>query len=132
MDLPPRLQQLRDLLGVVFVSTTSSYSPPSVVQVIGWTKNAEKGSAVRQPIIVQGVGMNNVHGPGGGQGTIDQANVVVPQYPIHHGGKQVTLGFTEYPILGTPILRKGRKGDRCGEYYTQVNDFTKVYHWCEY
>ena len=133
MNYPPHIQQLYDILGVVFAHTAHSYSPPSVLQVIGWTKNAEKPHAVRRTIICRRVQTTNVDYPGGGQGHIDQNTIVErPVQPVYHHGIQLTLDFSDYPEIGTPVLRKGRTMNSDSQYYTRVDDLERVYHWCEY
>lgn len=116
-----------NVLGKVF-SHIHSYSQPSVVQVIGWTKNAAKDTAKLRYVYVRYVALH-VHSDNmyGGNATIDTSDIIVCDKPI------LKPGYTRM-LLHLPSDERGSLSlTYQEEYYGLDEDPSKAkFSWCVY
>lgn len=74
--------ELMSILGKVF-TISHSYRSPDVVQVIGWTKNSAKPDAKRRYIFVRRVKFNSNDHQHGGDGRIDETDILALTEPTY-------------------------------------------------
>ena len=127
---------LLSVLGRVFVNHWSSYSPPKVVQVIGWTKNSEKPDAKRMTVFVRNVKCDNHHNQFGGHGNIVASDVLDIREPVYKGSHKLTFKVdNDIDVDNIPDYDQTNF-----KYYLQLgkdkyfleNDLDRGYQWCDY
>jgi hypothetical protein len=121
---------LRAILGKVFSNSSSCYSPPEVVQVVGWTKHSAKNNAKRLTVLVRRVTCNNNYHQFGGDGRIARSDVLEITTPSHEGYDKLTLKIDDenpYDRDSRYYLKSGKK-----EVYLMENDLDRTWQWCDY
>lgn len=101
-----------------FYFTTHSNSPPTFLQVVGWTKRAEQPDSKRRYVYVRKVPMNIIHSYGGGKWDFDQE--LITQFaaqitnPVHKPDPVLVTGnaiiiegahFLRYQSITIPLKK---------------------------
>jgi hypothetical protein len=141
-------ETLEKLLGNVYTQS-HSYRRPDVVQVVGWTRNAESSSAKTRYILVRPVKF--VSNPDadsrhGGNGHIDASDVLpkddlkpvskgYDKYVLKDYQRTIYTGESDengdYPTVTDYHLRKRQKDGLVNEFYLEDN-LERDYMWCCY
>ncbi len=125
-----RSPDLMSLLGKVF-TMSHSYRSPDVVQVIGWTKNSAKPDAKRRFIFVRSVNFisnNHMHG---GDGKIDQNDILNISEPEYSGDEHLTLQ-TYTSLEGQEDFCLRRRDENYVTNLYPEHDLDHTYMWCDY
>lgn len=123
--------ELMSVLGKVF-TCSHCYRSPDVVQVIGWTKNSAKPDAKRRFVFVRRVKFNSNDHMHGGDGRIDQTDVLNITEPTHTGGDE-RLTLQNYKTMeGQDDLCLRRRDNGLVEELYREDDLNHFYMWCDY
>ncbi len=101
------MDTLQSALGQFYFQTHAS-CPPTFLQVVGWTKGAERPEAKRHYVYVRKVPLKIIHSFGGGEWQFDEE--VIKKYateitkPIHKSTGSLVSG-NAIVILGAHFLR---------------------------
>ncbi len=101
------METLQSALGQFYFQTHAS-CPPTFLQVVGWTKGAERPEAKRRYVYVRKVPLNVSHSFGGGEWQFDSE--VIKKYateitkPIHKS-KDLKVNGNAIVIPGAHFLR---------------------------